>query len=239
MGILLNPIKALQQGGNKYNTLYRPYEANYVREPYAGYRQVHLMRDQKHGELLYDAFVTQLLKRDAYKNYTKEDFDRMMNMIETVESGGRNIAQNNGPARGYFQIEKNTLPTAKNRLDFMRNEYPELKGYPTINIPKDNDASKLSYGEQKVLALANMIKAAVHNGDILNPTKPKEMWIKYHWAGGLKRGKEEVKAKKSYWDDMINKINNIAYKNDKYNNMHPWEHILTPAKSNYGTIIKR
>jgi len=156
----------------------------------------------------YNNLVEGLLKRDAYKKYTREDFDKMMDYIEQIESGGKNIQQDKGgPAKGYFQIEPESLKTAYNRYNGMIDEYPELKGLPKMTPDKSYNAMKLGYKTQKALALANLIKAAVAKGDIIDPTRPEEMWIKYYWAGS----KEDEPYKRKMWEDKFGKTDREIY----------------------------
>lgn len=166
----------------------------------------------------------------AYKNYKEEDFYRMLDKIAITESKNKNVRQksNNtsgvGPGRGYFQVEPNTYKST------MINSIKDLEkdAGSSFDIPKakGNNVMNLNRDTQAALVLANLHKRARAWGKYLDPTKPRKMWIDYHWAGGydtddsgkVKRDadgnimyKESlIKNRQHHWNSAVNEMWNSA-----------------------------
>ena len=158
---------------------------------------------------LADLLIKQYPER--YKDYKPEDFISMLDSISKVESGNKNIAQKSvnpktkksydGPARGYFQIEKNTAPVAQKRY---QNYQEILKAasavpLPDIKVPKDGDVRSLSKDEQARLALSNMSATAASRKQSLNPLNSQDSWLNYHWNGAPK----DRSARTSHWKEVF------------------------------------
>ena len=77
-----------------------------------------------------------------------------------------------------------------------------FKDLPPISWKKGDMAMDLTRDEQSVLTLANLVKAAIKSGNVLNPKNAAESWLKYHWAGHIARP-EDVPARKKHFADSM------------------------------------
>jgi len=142
-----------------------------------------------------------------YGKYKEEDFINMLEKISKAETQDQNIRQlEGGPGRGYFQMELTSAPysleRAKNNIDFLKEQ-----GVPLPKLPKlpryADDFTQLTKDEQAFYVLNNMIGAVGakmkqgKTSEYLNPKKPKQMWLNYHWAGSQKDKPDRIK----HWDE--------------------------------------
>lgn len=158
---------------------------------------------------LADLLIKQYPER--YKDYKPEDFISMLDSISKVESGNQNIAQKSinpktkkiydGPARGYFQIETNTAPTASKRYQNYQDILKKATAVPLpdIQVPKSGDVRSLSKDEQARLALSNMSATAASRKQSLNPLNSQDSWLNYHWNGS----ETEKPARQSHWKETF------------------------------------
>lgn len=150
--------------------------------------------------------ISGLISHPAYSKYNPSDYYDLMDAISRTESQHRNINQEGGPAKGYYQMEKESFPTAIQRAKNYENTLGINLGIDYDNISHENYLD-LSKDVQQALALANMSGAARAKQDaqgnnlneFLDPTKQKYSWLRYHWAG-----KQADKADRSkHWDDHL------------------------------------
>jgi hypothetical protein len=151
-----------------------------------------------------------LTKFDQYKDSSAGDFISLLEQISKTESGNKNIRQhNNGPGRGYFQVEPPTAQTAKNRAINIIKELKPLGD--TLTLPKfNNDFTKLSKDEQAFYTLSNLVKNATRKRQT-NPdykidfNNPGKAWFDLHWAGEQSHP-QDVKARQKHWNTTHPKI---------------------------------
>jgi hypothetical protein len=143
-----------------------------------------------------------------YKNYTKDQFFSMLDKIAKAETHDSNIRQlEGGPGRGYYQMELTSAPYAYKRAININTSLKE-RNQPTIELPPYNqDFTKLSKDDQAFYVLSNMVGAAGAKREqgnpnaYLDPNRPKEMWISYHWAGKEKDKADRIK----HWESVHGK----------------------------------
>jgi hypothetical protein len=143
-----------------------------------------------------------------YKNYTKDQFFSMLDKIAKAETQDSNIRQlEGGPGRGYYQMELTSAPYAYKRAININTSLKE-RNQPTIELPPYNqDFTKLSKDDQAFYVLSNMVGAAGAKREqgnpnaYLDPNRPKEMWINYHWAGKEKDKADRIK----HWESVHGK----------------------------------
>lgn len=160
---------------------------------------------------------------DRFKGLKPDDFLLMLDSIAQVETKNRNIKQDSGgPGRGYYQVEKETMPIAKKRYDYYR-EIMKKDSLPNISIPKNNDATKLSKDDQATLVLSNM-NAAYANKRLKNPKaapltplNSRDAWINYHWAGSEKDKQDRINHWNETFPDAKKQINMKKRSNYKPN----------------------
>lgn len=143
---------------------------------------------------------------DRWGKFTPDQFIQMTDSISKVESGDKNIPQaNQGPGKGYYQMEIGTVPTALKRLFNYKNilQDPKLQ----VPTPRNNDVSTLNKDDQATLMLSNM--AAKYAADskinpkvpVLSPLDSKNAWLNYHWAGDP----VAKQARSTHWDETFPK----------------------------------
>lgn len=142
-----------------------------------------------------------VLTLPEYSKYTKTDFYNLMDSISKVETNNSNVKQHGGgPARGFYQIENNTLPTAINRVNNYQKELGFDLGFD-FNSINDKNIMNQSKDIQQVLALVNMLKKSEGK---LNPKDPMNTWLNYHWSGSEK----DKEARIQHWNETISKMQN-------------------------------
>ncbi len=158
-------------------------------------------------------FADLLIKQypERYKNFTPQHFISMLDSISKVESGNKNIAQRSinpktkkaidGPARGYYQMETNTTPTAAKRYKNYQDIFQGLSAVPLpdINVPTSGDVRSLSKDEQARLALANMSATATSKKGMINPQDSQSSWLDYHWNGNA----NDRPARQQHWKETF------------------------------------
>lgn len=109
----------------------------------------------------------------AIDNYKKTDMSmnpkkretilKVFDTIAEIESRGRNIVseEKDSTAKGYFQFNDPSVPTAITRYKNLTNTSPEWLN----NLEKNKNIMALDYDQQKALAIANI---AFQEGDTIN-----------------------------------------------------------------------
>jgi len=109
----------------------------------------------------------------AIDNYKKTDMSmnpkkretilKLFDTIAEIESRSRNIIseEEDSTAKGYFQFNDPSIPTAINRYKNLTNTSPEWLN----NLEKNKNIMALDYDQQKALAIANI---AFQEGDTIN-----------------------------------------------------------------------
>ena len=174
------------------------------------------------GEPMSDEDILHMLRVYATQNYggpNRYDFLPAADTIAQVESGGvwDKLQTGGGPGGGGLQMEgfgrggSGTTTTASNRLD----QLSSLVGYdnPSWNIPENvDDASKLTETQQKILWLANMIRAEDVDLKSLatGETPLEDFWIKSHG----RFPESDIPARKSHWSETISAMKAAQAKAD-------------------------
>lgn len=148
---------------------------------------------------------------ERFGKFKPEDFTGMLDSISQVESKNQNIAQKSydpkkkrtieGPAKGYFQMENATAPTAAKRY----NNYQEILApltavpLPKIELPSSGDVRPLSRDKQAALALSNMAAKAAKAQGNLNPKDSESSWLDWHWSGSSSQRPDRIK----HWNETF------------------------------------
>ena len=124
---------------------------------------------------LYEDLVAAILKDPRYKGTTKAQIDEYMQRVKWHESSVLNINQKGGgPAAGYYQIEKNSMPYAYKGLnDMLGKDY----------APWYDDIKKADPNTQAAYSLAHDWMQAKGDKKVIDFSKPMDAWLNYHWRG--------------------------------------------------------
>jgi hypothetical protein len=163
------------------------------------------------GKPMSDEDILLALRLYATKHYggpRKYDFLPAADTIAQVESGGvwDALQTGGGPGGGGLQMEgfgrggSGTTTTASNRLS----QLASIVGYddPSWNNPENvDDASKLTETQQKILWLANMIRAKDVDLESLatGETSLEDFWIKSHG----RFPESDIPERRAHWSEVV------------------------------------
>jgi len=134
----------------------------------------------------------------AIDNYKKTDMSmnpkkrdtilKTFDAISQIESRGKNVVSDykDSTAKGYFQFNDPSIPTAIQRYKNLTNTSPEWLN----NLEKTKDIMSLDYDQQKALAIANTamskgnsimeMNKIAESGKILGNQDVYDLYINYH-----------------------------------------------------------
>lgn len=174
------------------------------------------------GEPMSDDDILLALRLYASRNYggpREYDFLPAADTIAQVESGGiwDALQTGGGPGGGGLQMEgfgrggSGQTTTASNRLS----QLASIVGYdnPLWNIPENvDDASKLTETQQKILWLANMIRAKDVDLESLatGETSLEDFWIKSHG----RFPESDIPERRVHWSEVVGTMKDEQAKAD-------------------------
>ena len=137
----------------------------------------------------------------------RETILKVFDTIAEIESRGRNIIseEKTSTAKGYFQFNDPSIPTAITRYKNLTKTSPEWLN----NLEKNKNIMALDYDQQKALAIANIafqegdtikdMDRIATSGQIIGNQDVYDLYMNYHHT---KSGTEEAqkKAKKNAYE---------------------------------------